>query len=205
MSETPSPTEKLRYLIAQGGYAGAVAEEILAKYSPGQERDDHGRFAGGDGGESSGGKVSGEHYDAAKDLGGKAVSPGHFAGEAVGRALESVGHHKETGDDVHETNALKAASKAMNQSFGAQRYHEDAADHLRAAGLNDLAAKHDAAAEAHGGVVASFYDMKDAHSEGGIDSKGVSDALASMKSNNEAAKSATQDAVFSTSQAGWKV
>lgn len=53
MSETPSPAEKLEYLIAQGGHAGAVAEEILAKFNPDQERDDHGRFGGGGGGGES--------------------------------------------------------------------------------------------------------------------------------------------------------
>ncbi len=41
-----SELAKLRYEVSLGGFVGARAEEILAKYSPSQERDDHGRFAG---------------------------------------------------------------------------------------------------------------------------------------------------------------
>ena len=48
-----SAVKKLRYMISQGGHVGAVALEILAKYSPDQERDDHGRFGGGGGGGAS--------------------------------------------------------------------------------------------------------------------------------------------------------
>ena len=149
-------TEYRAYLEAQilrGGERGASASEELLKYSDDQERDDHGRFAGG----GSGG-TSPEH-EAARSETVSALND-YIRGASGGK------------NDANQPNTA-----------GAVQGFKDAQDHIAGGGSReDLQAKVDdakaAAAAAHDAYSNSFSTSKPAGSDAAFQASRFADAYA---------------------------